>query len=223
MAYTMVLEAIASAYRFKSCLAHHLKKLTRVVKYNMVHIVTAYTRTFDYLKRAYDTIKGLNIDYHWYIVTTREKQIDLTGFKNTTILIKPGNMPMHTGVNYYYDTIPDTGQWVYVLDDDNVLHFNFYLINEHIKNKNCDLIVFAQQVNKQDVRLINNVFDITVQKVDNGQFMVRRNAVGNLRYWPVYRGDGYFATEIRILTYECGRNITILPFIASYYNYQTWE
>jgi hypothetical protein len=62
----------------------------------MIHIVTGNTRSFDYLKRAYETIKNLNIDYHWYIVTTSNKQINTSGFKNTTNLIKPGSMPMHT-------------------------------------------------------------------------------------------------------------------------------
>jgi hypothetical protein len=188
----------------------------------MIHIVTGNTRSFDYLKRAYETIKNLNIDYYWYIVTTSNKQINTSGFKNTTNLIKPGSMPMHTGVNYYYDVIPDKGQWVYIMDDDNMLHPNFYLIEPHTKVENCDMIVFGQQLDENNARYIESIFDIAIQKIDNGQFMVRRKAVGNLRYWPIYRGDGYFATEMRIVTFEAGRNTTIIPLVASYYNGQNW-
>ena len=85
------------------------------------------------------------------------------------------------------------------------------------------MIVVGQQQENREIRYVDGIFNIAIQKIDNGQFLVRRKAVGPLRYWPIYRGDGYFASEIRILTYESGRDITILPIVASYYNRQTWK
>ena len=191
----------------------------------MIHIVTGLSRTPDFIERAYESIKTLNIEYQWYIVTTNDKAplIDVSKYKNTTVITKPGEMPMHTGVSYYYDVIPDRGQWVYVLDDDNLMHHNFDLVVPHLQQPDCDMIAFGQQQENGSVRMINSIFDIAIQKIDNGQFMVRRKAVGSLRYWPIYRGDGYFATEMRIITYEAGKSITVLPVNASYYNRQTWK
>lgn len=190
----------------------------------MIHIVTCLSRTPDFIDRAYESIKALNINYQWYIVTTADKALSLnySKYKNTTIIVKPGQMAMHTGVNYYYDVIPDQGQWVYVLDDDNLMHINFNLVEPHTHSPKCDMIVVGQQQENREIRYVDGIFNIAIQKIDNGQFLVRRKAVGPLRYWPIYRGDGYFASEIRILTYESGRDITILPVVASYYNRQTW-
>ena len=191
----------------------------------MIHIVTCLSRTPDFIDRAYESIKALNINYQWYIVTTADKALSLnfSKYKNTTIIVKPGQMAMHTGVNYYYDVIPDQGQWVYVLDDDNLMHINFNLVEPHTYFPKCDMIVVGQQQENREIRYVDGIFNIAIQKIDNGQFLVRRKAVGPLRYWPIYRGDGYFASEIRILTYESGRDITILPVVASYYNRQTWK
>ena len=191
----------------------------------MIHIVTCLSRTPDFIDRAYESIKALNINYQWYIVTTADKALSLnySKYKNTTIIVKPGQMAMHTGVNYYYDVIPDQGQWVYVLDDDNLMHINFNLVEPHTYSPKCDMIVVGQQQENREIRYVDGIFNIAIQKIDNGQFLVRRKAVGSLRYWPIYRGDGYFASEIRILTYESGRDITILPIAASYYNRQTWK
>jgi hypothetical protein len=189
----------------------------------MIHIVTAFTRTPDFLDRAYESMKRFNFDYHWYIVTTSDKRllIDDSKYKNTTVLVKPDAMPMHTGVNYYYDIVPDRNQWVYVLDDDNLMHPNFEYVSHHTKVEECDMIVMDQHLKNNQFRRLTNIFDITIQKIDNGQFILRRRAVGNLRYWPIYRGDGYFATEMRIVTYEAGRNIAVLPVVGCYYNAQT--
>ena len=191
----------------------------------MIHIVTCLSRTPDFIDRAYESIKALNINYQWYIVTTADKALSLnySKYKNTTIIVKPGHMAMHTGVNYYYDVIPDQGQWVYVLDDDNLMHINFNLVEPHTHSPKSDMIVVGQQQENREIRYVDGIFNIAIQKIDNGQFLVRRKAVGPLRYWPIYRGDGYFASEIRILTYESGRDITILPIAASYYNRQTWK
>ena len=192
----------------------------------MIHIVTGYSRTPKFLERAYESIKKLDIDYHWYIVTTGSKNhVDVSKYKNTTLITKPGHMAMHTGVSHYYDVVPDTGQWVYALDDDNLIHPNFPVVVPATNNPNCDMIAVGQLYkDKQGVikeRILNTLWDIAIQKIDNGQFLVRRRAVGGLRYWPIYRGDGYFATEMRIVTYESGRHIEVIPQIASYYNAQT--
>jgi len=187
----------------------------------MIHIVTCWTRTPDVLDRIYQSLQSLTIPYHWFIVTTKT-DLDASNYQNTTKLIKPDNMPMHTGVNYYYDIIPDTGQWVYVLDDDNIVHHNFNCIGNYINDTGIDIIAVGQKLDDGGVRYIETPSDIAPQKIDNGQFLVRRQAVGDLRYWPIYRGDGYFITEMRILTRERSRGVKLIPVEATYYNAQHW-
>jgi len=185
----------------------------------MIHIVTAYTRTPVFLNRIYKSIEKLNIECHWYIVTTK-KDVDVTNYKNTTVLVKEDGMPMHSGVNHYYDKVEDTGQWVYALDDDNLMHENFTFVVPHTQVPGNDMLVVSQQL-KNGVRTIENVESIAVMKIDQAQFLVRRSAVSNLRYWLVYRGDGHFAAEMRIKTLEACRGVIILYVVASYYNAQT--
>ena len=187
----------------------------------MIHVVTCWTRTPDVLDRIYQSLQSLTIPYHWFIVTPKT-DIDFSSFQNTTKLIKPDIMPMHTGVNYYYDVVPDTGQWVYVLDDDNLIHKNLSIIKTFLEDLKCDIIVLGQQLDPDSTRVLNNAQDINIQKIDNGQFVLRRAAVGKLRYWPIYRGDGYFITEMRIVTTEKNRGIAMLPVIGTYYNAQHW-
>jgi hypothetical protein len=188
----------------------------------MLHIVTAYTRTADFLIRANESIKNLEWDYEWFIVTTADKLVSIPKNIKATVLVKPGSMPMHSGPNYYYDTVKDTGQWVLILDDDNLIHPNLNYVVKHTEVSGCDMVVFGQAEPTFE-RHVDGIFNIAVQKIDNGQFMVKRSAVGNLRYWvPEYRADGYFATEMRIRLFEGGRTITILPIVASYYNGQHW-
>jgi hypothetical protein len=190
----------------------------------MIHIVTCWTRTPEVLDKIYQSLQFLqsfNTPYHWYIVTTNS-DLDIVKFKNTTKLIKPISMPMHTGVNYYYDSVPDKGQWVYVLDDDNLIHPSFSFLYNYIQNPIYDMIAVGQQLNENDNRFILTLSDINIQKIDNGQFLLRRQAVGDLRYWPIYRGDGYFATEMKILITERNKEIGLLPIVATYYNAQHW-
>jgi len=186
----------------------------------MIHIVTCWTRTPDVLDKIYQSLQTLNVEYHWFIMSAKE--VDVSKFKNTTAIDKLGNMPMHTGVNHYYDVVPDTGQWVYVLDDDNLMHNHFSCVGNYINDNSIDIIVMGQRLDNGGVRYIEDVNDIAPQKIDNGQFLVRRWAVDTLRYWPIYRGDGYFITEMRILTKERGRGIKLIPIEAAYYNAQHW-
>jgi len=187
----------------------------------MIHIVTCWTRSPEMLDRIYQSLQTITIPYHWFIVTTRV-DLDVSKYQNTTKLIKPDSMPMHTGVNYYYDIVPDTGQWVYVLDDDNIIHPNFSCVGSYIDDTTIDIIVVGQRLEYWEIRCIENIADIAPQKIDNGQFLVRRWAVDTLRYWPIYRGDGYFITEMKILTRERGRGIKLIPVEATYYNAQHW-
>ena len=188
----------------------------------MLHIVTAYTRTPEYLKRIGVSMSSLTIEYKWFIVTTKDRVSSIPSDINATVLAMPASMPMHSGPNFYYDTIPDEGQWVYILDDDNLIHKNFGSVQKYMSDTECDMLVVGQ-ADQDFIRYVCGIQGIAIQKIDNGQFFVRRSAVGKLRYWvPEYRADGYFATEMRILTMERKRKIVILPVVASYYNGQNW-
>ena len=67
-----------------------------------------------------------------------------------------------------------------------------------------------------------NIENIIVQKIDMAQFCVKREIVNDLRFWEIYRGDGYFIMELYIRCKENGIQTQILSEIFSYYNAQHW-
>lgn len=186
----------------------------------IMHIVTSSTRRVDFLARCERSIGQHAKGAQWFICTTTDRVTEITElFPKASVLDVGKTMRMQDGINHYYDKISDFGQWVYTLDDDNLIHPNFKTVIDATADVGCDMICFGQQLDANHVRHP----EIAIQRIDAGQFVVRRGAVGDLRYWPIYRGDGYFACEIKIRAMEKRRSPMILQEVASFYNAQTSE
>jgi hypothetical protein len=190
---------------------------------NLYHIVTRFTRNEDpsieWLDNCYNSIIKTNINFKWYIIGVPEFWYT-NKYSNTTYIHFPYKPNWKNMCNYYLDMIPDEGQWVYILDDDNKMHPNFGRINKKLED-DTKLFIVSQRFSKDDTRIASEE-NIMVSKIDMAQFCIKREIIGDLRFWEIYRGDGYFIMEQFTRCKEYGYKCQIFPEIMSYHNAQHW-
>jgi hypothetical protein len=190
---------------------------------NLYHIVTRFTRNEDgsirWLDNCYKSIISNDINYKWYIIGI-EDDVDISKYKNTIYLKFPSKPNWKNLCNYYLDVVPDEGQWFFILDDDNLLHPNFKQLDDRIYN-DTKLVIMSQLYEPDKIRVACEK-NITVQKIDMAQFCIKREIINDLRFWEIYRGDGYFIMELYIRCREYGIQSQIFPEVFSYYNAQHW-
>lgn len=124
-------------------------------------------------------------------------------------------------VNDVIDKLPNS-EWVYILDDDNILHENFYSrINEVVnENKNILGIIFSQKVDGKDFTGLDirqsNPDSVKPKQIDIAQYLLKKEIVGNVRYEMSYITDGVFIENI----YNSNKDKFIfIDDVLSYYNY----
>ncbi len=115
--------------------------------------------------------------------------------------------------NYALDNLSTKG-WLYFLDDDNLLHHDFYRVISQAKLDFPDALAFtfSQELPDGSVRLGN---DIRVCHIDQAQFIVHTDLIGTLRYEQKYEADGIF---IETLYKAHPDKFVVLPNVISYYN-----
>jgi glycosyltransferase involved in cell wall biosynthesis len=127
----------------------------------------------------------------------------------------------HQLINETIDSIKSG--WIYVLDDDNVIHENFYTrISEVIKtNKKFSGFIFQQKIGGidftgLDIRECGENL-VKVGKIDMAQFLLKRELINEVRIPKgYYVGDGMFIEEI----FNRNKNKFIfIDEILCYYNY----
>lgn len=200
------------------------------MKNNLYHIVTRYTRKdkllnekpHDWLENCYKSITNLNIDFRWHLIAPYDKdQVDISGYKNTQYTQFKDQITMWNMFDFYFDSVIQEGQWFYALDDDNLMHPNFKLL-DYVTEDDTKMIFFSQEYNEQcDFRFACEE-NIMIKKIDIGQICFKTEIVNELRFWNLYRADGYFIMELNLRSQERGIKKQILPDIASYYNAQLW-
>lgn len=194
----------------------------------MLNIITRCTRTKNLLQIKDSIFKNVSIEVKWYLIfdTSSIKDIDanlLSKIQDKNTIIKYYNGFSgdygHNLINITIDEI-ESG-WIYILDDDNILHENF--IDNLIPHftSNYQGIIFSQFVGGKDFTGLN-VRDaipenIKVQKIDMAQFILKRELIANKRLKTFeYKADGYFIEE---LYKENPDKFLILNEVLSYYNY----
>jgi len=127
----------------------------------------------------------------------------------------------HDMINKTIDEISDG--IIYVVDDDNILHPNFFPLIEDWYNNHSekDGIIFSQKISGvdftgQDLRIAASE-NVKVGKIDMAQFCLKREFYGNHRIPKnMYVGDGVLIEEI---FNKYSEKFLITEQIGCYYNY----
>ena len=191
-----------------------------------IHIVTPCTRDQSFLNRCYESILKLNIPYTWYIITDKssyEHKLDLSSYENTHHLESTLPKLWNSLLNFYLESVPVTDQWMVVLDDDNLMHEGFKGILNYLNYPQISCVTYAQKTDKEgSIREMNSECFLP-KRIDQAQFILRRSDIEDLRYWNIYRGDGYFIMEFKIRMEYKNRQILVTNQVACNYNAQHWS
>ena len=115
----------------------------------------------------------------------------------------------------------DDDSWIYVLDDDNILHENFSRVFELIQEFNPDGLIFSQHVGGKDFSGLDIRVaapeNVCVGKIDMAQFMVKKTLLGESKFVSnKYEADGILITEL----YENNKDkFLIKNEVLCYYNF----
>jgi glycosyltransferase involved in cell wall biosynthesis len=195
-----------------------------------LNIITRCTRTTK-IKEIFDS---LNINDNlfsvkWYVLfdltSVTEIPTDILSFLKDKAKLRfydsePNDFGHHM-INKILDEIQDGV--VYVLDDDNIIHPNFFeLISNWLEtNPQSEGLIFSQKIGGidftgLDVREASSE-NVKVGKIDMAQFCLKRTLIGDNRIPKNhYVGDGMFIEDLYSKNPE---KFTIVNQIGCYYNY----
>jgi glycosyltransferase involved in cell wall biosynthesis len=196
----------------------------------IINIITRCSRLTNLVQISETIFNTDRFSIKWFIIFDRNSvsQIDVSTLLTLQSLgadisfdySLPGDHG-HEMVNKTIDKINEG--WIYMLDDDNILHENFYekIYSYMSSNPNSKAFIFSQKIGGidftgQDVRY-SHPDNVKVGKIDMAQFILKRDFVGERRI-PVgyYVGDGMFIEKIY---QEDSKDIFFIDEILSYYNY----
>lgn len=132
-------------------------------------------------------------------------------------------------VNYGSDLIDEIlpkikSGWIYLLDDDNQIHEDFYdeIHRNIIMNPNVRGIIFHQKVSGKDftgldIRLTTSE-NVKVGEIDTAQFLLRRDLISDIKYnqGAGYVSDGVFIQNIFDRNRE---DFLFIDKVLAHYNY----
>lgn len=150
--------------------------------------------------------KSINFDCKWVIVfdCSFDEYIKIV-LNDTPLLRKPwintlyvkGGVSGNAQRNLAIDSIHDG--FIYCLDDDNLMHPEFYEATKGILANNPDAkcIFYSQDVQWRHigVRAVNPS-SVRVNGIDQAQFLISRELIGKERYQQKYEADGLFIQKI---------------------------
>ena len=175
-----------------------------------LNIITRCTRPH-FLQKVKESIFTTNLfDIKWWVIfdTRIVKDIDAEFLSELQL---SGGVALyykgidvdhgHTLLSKTLDKVDDG--FVYFLDDDNILHENFYtkLYSEIKNNPNKSGFIFSQKVSGKDFTGLDvreaKPENCRVQHIDMAQFVLHRELIGDNRFKPNdYKADGYFIEHI---------------------------
>lgn len=149
---------------------------------------------------------SINFECDWHIVfdKTHDEAMEIIDRDKFAFLDKKwihvcyakggvsGNLQRNLALNYICHG------WLYFLDDDNLMHPDFFEVASKIISDNKDLkcIFFSQVKNQNGVIRWVNKNSIRVGSIDQAQFFIERSLIGDLRYEQKYVADGIFIQTI---------------------------
>jgi len=135
------------------------------------------------------------------------------------IILRPKNVSGNYGkphINYALDNLKLTySDWIYVLDDDNIIHPEWYENVKSMCNKNYNILSWGQLWNDNTIRL-RPTKHMVFRAMDQASYMWRYGLNPTVRFDETYFGDGTFAEKL-------GQNSHCINKYLSYYNYLSLE
>lgn len=170
--------------------------LTRCSRPENLHLIESSILTEEFSvnwKIAFDTSRLSKIDSD---VLQRFSKYSLHFLEGA-----PGDMG-HEFLNRFFDEVPED-EWIYVLDDDNVIHPDFFSEMKSLieKDPSKEGIIFSQFVGGRDFTGLEireaSSENVKVQKIDMAQFFLKKSLIGKKRLVPMtYVADGIFIEEL---------------------------
>ena len=151
-----------------------------------------------------NTTENTKIDWHIVFDTKMLKDIDAELLnrlddENTTLHFRKGD---GWGLSQLNDIIKSVDGWIYHLDDDNLLHPDFYKSIESNYKKNPDTLafIFSQWVGGIDFSGLETreakPENVAVGKIDLAQWLIHSDLHENQEYGSGYVADGEFITQL---------------------------
>ncbi len=191
----------------------------------VLHVITPCSRP-ENLPLLADSLRGAEtfFDLHWQIVLDGSKNLVLPNaadfaFSRQVWTSVTGRDEYNVGgkaaVNQGLDSCTDG--WVWVLDDDNLAHPKFFpTLAEYIQAvPAARAFAFAQGSKVGGVRPCGPEW-MKECSIDQAQFVIRRDLIGELRYPLRYTGDGAFAELVYQHSPSAWR---FCPEVVTYYNW----
>jgi hypothetical protein len=121
-----------------------------------------------------------------------------------------GNPLRNEFLDMFQDKFTDE-DWVYILDDDNIIHPEWYSTISTLVENNDKEINF---INWGQVDSLPPTKNPKIGNIDTASFMYKPNYFRNIRYSMEYTSDGKIAAEI----YKVSKPLTLMKYLC-YYNF----
>lgn len=120
---------------------------------------------------------------------------------NNAIIVKSdktgfwGNPNRNIGLEYIKNNLnPSDNDWIYILDDDNIIHPSWWNNIENHLNTSSSIITWGQ-VWSNEIPRTEPTDNPKIATIDTSQYMVRWSVAKNLRFEHIYEADGIYAEE----------------------------
>lgn len=197
-----------------------------------LHIITRCTRPHNLNEIKESVYSSTLFQVTWWVIfdTRVVKDVDadfladLTSHQGVPLFLKGEDGDYgHSLLSTVLDKIDDG--FVYFLDDDNVIHKDFYEKLYKVIQENPDKkgFVFSQQVDGKDFTGLQvreaKPENTKLQHIDMAQFVLRRDLIGKYRLrYKEYKADRYFIEDI---FNKNKSDFFFMPDVLCYYNYLT--
>lgn len=125
-----------------------------------------------------------------------------------------GNPNRNIGLEYIKNNLnPSDNDWFYILDDDNILHPDWWNNIQPYLNSTDAIITWGQIWSTGEPR-VEPTNEPKIAKIDTSQYMVRWSVAKNLRFENIYEADGIYAEEAS----KQGKVLMLNEYLG-YYNF----
>jgi hypothetical protein len=158
-----------------------------------IYIITPCSRV-EHLEAISKTIPNECI---WVIVYDSNYNTQILPYGD--IILRPKNVSGGYGkphINYALNNLKLTySDWVYVLDDDNIIHPEWYENVKPMCNNNYNILSWGQLWNDNSMRL-RPTEHMVFRAIDQASYMWRYGFNPTVRFDETYFGDGTFVEKL---------------------------